>query len=89
MLRILKASDLYIFNYKNHIPKPNTKLIINIFKVSMPMLLICQKSPYTPFAELKVVTDSLPLSLSPSIFAALNLSIWKTLMGNLPAPLVA
>ena len=64
MLRILKASDLYINKYKNHIPKPNTKFITKIFKLSMPMQPTGHKSQYSLFAELRV--DS--LHLSPSIF---------------------
>ena len=63
MLRIFKASDLYINKYKKQNPKPNTKLIINIFKLSMPMLP-AHKSQYSLFAELRVDC----LYLSPSIF---------------------
>ena len=63
MLRIFKASELYINKYKNQTPKPNTKLIINIFKLSMPMLP-AHKSQYSLLAEFRVDC----LYLSPSIF---------------------
>lgn len=76
----LYVPDLYL---RNHIPKPNIKFIINVFKhLSAFLNYPCQcypqvTSPNNLFAELRVETICIYLLLS--FFAALSVSTYKTL----------